>query len=455
MKKIITNNGTFCVTDSLYESIKLNNPELLENDVSKKQSKKNINDAVKTILTSLDTVSLNNEQKERIYHYINQKTKKNNKSIKIDTADDIKKLVQDCINKKGNEDLKEIITDDVINKINSTQVNQIKKIVQPKNQNNKSNVFSVSDVDSQNIKNDSIYMNITDVLKDEKLKQEIQDSEKGAEFIIKRSKEVIQRYTGVWGSNILSKHTSFNNSNTQTPANTNQNNTLLKAESLQLTDSMIVEDEQIANDNQIQNNGQYQNKTKFGQAVKGNLQLATGGFLFEPMFKTIKDTNASKALKYYAAALKFSAGSHIKWMINTMITFKNDAEEYQNAMKEDPKNPNSSKSVEKEKGMRAFENLCFSYLRNVTTQLEINGEQEYRQIINVIRMDPKLYERYDIHNINTIQVLDAKETVITFVNKVTHIVDMIMVVSPLFARGKELAKNAKATWDIIKKHNKL
>ena len=60
----------------------------------------------------------------------------------------------------------------------------------------------------------------------------------------------------------------------------------------------------------------------------------------------------------------------------------------------------------------------------------------------VMKYDPKIRNNFNVREMNDIRVMDSKRTIITFVEKKSGNIALVIIAEPFLARTKELLKRA-------------
>ena len=410
---INTIHGQFDITQSLFEEIMRNNPEwiLLEADKATQEA----NDQI-----MLNYLRAHPDDYENVYQYTTKMHKQDDKEISDKGWKKISQLYAKM--KNHDEELKNpngkkdgfrqfVLNTEGPNALAKASMPQIVQMIQKFNRN-------------------------------QELHKQIQEAETLATGVIKRVKDVIQRYSGLAGSHISGTKSQFNTYDKTKEGNTANNNVApqqpnndnqaqqVKVENVEW-DNMEIMNEEVAKNIQptsepvMNPTGTYKTTSGNPRKVKTALQQAFGGFAIEPLFKDVNQ--AGKALKYYKASCHKNNGkSLIDDMIDLMFYIKFDNEEQ------------IDKKYQKE--LKKFESMVYSFLHNVVYKLEINNIQHYDNVLQIIRGDPTLNDMFDINYNYTRQQFDTKENVIMFRNKRDSIVDFLLVARPLLYQGRKLAK---------------
>lgn len=439
MVNVITNRGIFNITNSLLEAIKKNNPLLLEAKkkdsygyeslLLPKLSKYGFKD-VKQITPILNKIA---EKKPDILSNFNKTSDviikaiekaKENKKIQNEPKQQ-SELVKDNSgqqildaqkekNKNVSGDLENSVTPEVKKEVDSEIKNkennqENKEILSTKSENNRKSE------NNGKIDNTLKYM----VENDYELHKQISSIEMLSSHIIKRIKYILHSQAGIMGSNTNATPSKFPE----------------------------YDDEDLFSDNNFDPNNRTINHTMTNKSVnsmrsnsspirKGSseLKLAFGGFKITPFFGDLNSSVSGKALKYYASAQKDTKNSRIDEMIRTLIKLKTNPELFD---KEDLDNY-----------QKPFEQMAYRFLHNVVYNLLINNETHYDEMLRIIRNDNVLKDMFNISYLNIQQQLNARENIMYFENLENGTIDLLLIISPLLAKGRKIIDNLKPIWNL-------
>ena len=410
MIQVNTINGKFNISESLFEEIMKNNPELLEDDNATRRS---------------------NEQLIMNDYRIHPETASEWSKEYID-----KLYKEGGLTKKGYQNLRRQLG----------RLNQYRHNLNDDEKQKDFVGFSKSidsqnpqDIDSQNPQD--IFGQIRGMNNNAELHNQIKEAERLAANIVKRVKILIQKYVGIGGTNVsatpsfntYSGNTANNPANTNVepprPNNDNQNvdANVMKTENGEQVTEEVAED--ISNSSPSTQTtssiNYYQPSSKSGRKIKSGIQLALGGFAITPLFGT-RD-QAGKAIKYYKSSIRKTKKSLIDDMIDNLFQLKFHTK---------GKIPSDY-----QEDVKKFENMAYSFLHNVVYKLEVNNDKHYENVLRVIRGDPALKDLFDINYVYTKQQMDTNENVISYRNKNDQIVDLLLVSRPVFYQGKKIMQN--------------
>lgn len=463
MKRVYTKNGEYNITESLLESIKNNNPEILlerESAILKADgSHYNIDDNDKSNNNANDNGDENTVSDEE-----------NSEAI----------IVMDQLLKNGGDisnglsvNGKSYTKQDIINRF-IRRIPQFRKMYYDfkDNQSEEGNRLRQAVDDTESLKTQSnpidpenLQKTMQNFLDNSLLKKEIDGIESIAERIIKRCKKNIQQTVGLMGTAVLGQPSNYTQNNNAQNDNGQQNSTSGNSINLgQANDNtraltttnnqstaLTVYNGSTGQNNQTntQNNqsGVHNNKqpsynvtrnpelndesnsskyqSSFGKNVKSNIQLAGGGFRISPMFNDMNDkTNSGKAIKYYKANITKSKDSLIDDMIDTLIEVNNLKEEDTETLK--------------------FKNIAYNFLRNTVYKVEVNNDKLYNNVFRAIRYDDVLMDKFGVTNTSSVQLFDTKEQTVVFSDPNKNVPIAILVIFPLFAKGMEIFKKVKS-----------
>lgn len=433
MVQVITDRGIFNITNSLLEAIKKNNPVLLEakkkdsygyeNLLLPKLSKYGFKDAkqITPILNKIaeknpDILSNFNKTSEIIIKAIENAKEK--KKIQ-DNSEKQSELVKDKSgqqildsqkekNKNISGDLENSVTPEVKKEVDSEIENK------ENNQKNKE-ILSTKNENNKNKDNTLKYM----VENDYELHKQISSIEMLSSQIIKRIKYILHSQAGIMGSNINatpSKFPEYNNEDLFSNNNADPNNRTINHS---MTNKFV---------NSMGSNSPLIRKSS------SELKLAFGGFKIEPYFGDLNSPISGKALKYYASAQKDTKKSRIDEMIGTLIKLKTNPELFDKNDLDDYQKP--------------FEQMAYRFLHNVVYNLLINNETHYDEMLRIIRNDNVLKDMFNISYLNIQQQLNARENIIYFENVENGTIDLLLIISPLLAKGRKIIDNLKPLWNL-------
>lgn len=437
MVQVITDKGIFNITNSLLEAIKKNNPVLLEvkkkdsygyeNLLLPKLSKYGFKDVkqITPILNKIseknpDILSNFNKTSELIIKAIEnakEKKKMQDKSEKqselvkdnsgqqiLDAQKEKNKNVSGDLENSVTPEVKKEVDSEIKNKENNQENNQEKK-----------EILSTKNEDNKNKDNTLKYM----VENDYELHKQISSIEMLSSHIIKRIKYILHSQAGIMGSNTNATPSKFPE----------------------------YDDEDLFSDNNFDPNNRTINHTMTNKSVnsmrsnsspirKGSseLKLAFGGFKITPFFGDLNSSVSGKALKYYASAQKDTKNSRIDEMIRTLIKLKTNPELFD---KEDLDNY-----------QKPFEQMAYRFLHNVVYNLLINNETHYDEMLRIIRNDNVLKDMFNISYLNIQQQLNARENIMYFENLENGTIDLLLIISPLLAKGRKIIDNLKPIWNL-------
>lgn len=463
MMRVYTKNGEYNITESLLESIKNNNPEILlerESAILKADgSHYNIDDNDNSNNNANDNGDENTVSDEE-----------NSEAI----------IVMDQLLKNGGDisnglsvNGKTYTKQDIIDRF-IRRIPQFRKMYYDfkDNQSEEGNRLrqAVNDTESLKTQNnpvdpENLQKTMQNFLDNSLLKKEIDGIESIAERIIKRCKKNIQQTVGLMGTAVLGQPSNYTqNSNAQNDnkqQNSTSGNSINLGQANDNTRAMTTTNNQstaltVYNGSTGQNNqpntqnnqfGVHNNKqpgynvtrnpelndesnlskyqSSFGKNVKSNIQLAGGGFRISPMFNDINDkTNSGKAIKYYKANITKSKDSLIDDMIDTLIEVNNLKEEDTETLK--------------------FKNIAYNFLRNTVYKVEVNNDKLYNNVFRAIRYDDVLMDKFGVTNTSSVQLFDTKEQTVVFSDPNKNVPIAILVIFPLFAKGMEIFKKVKS-----------
>ena len=270
---INTIHGQFDITQSLFEEIMRNNPEwiLLEADKATQEA----NDQI-----MFNYLKAHPDDYENVYQYTTTMHKQDDKEISDQGYRKIAKLYAKM--KNHDEELKNpngkkdgfrqfVLNTEGPNALAKASMPQIVQMIQKFNRN-------------------------------QELHKQIQEAETLATGVIKRVKDVIQRYSGLAGSHISGTKSQFNTYDKTKEGNTANNNVepqqpnnktqQVKVENVEWDDMEIMNEEvaqniQPTSEPVMNPTGTYKTTSGTPRKVKTALQQAFGGFAIEPLFKNV------------------------------------------------------------------------------------------------------------------------------------------------------------------------
>lgn len=433
MVRVITSNGKFNITQSLFEAIQKNNNILFEkkdddtaafsyvlmnNDKARKRLKdngisieevnkllddvfeenSNIGDINSVIDKMIELHNKNEQEKEQE----SEPTSTNNK-VNQDIADE-----QLEKNSNTSNDVKQDASFEVQEKIE-----QEEEKVQQKTQEEKKK----QDVNRQTSFNThktnpyvpNVRYKMYQLVNDKELHEQIKETEKISLSIVKRCRDTIQSYLGIWGSNIMATKSKFDNDEEKIPSSEKG-----KYRSVDKT-NLIGKSKNIS---------KFTSASDLGRSTKANLQLGLGGFKFSPYFTNPE--KSGKALKYYKSYNHDAEYSKIDDMINMMILYKTKTYERDERDTDDV--------------ITKFTNMVNNFLHNTVYRLVVNNDDNYNNIIRAIRSEPAIRDLFNIESSASMQQFNTKEDILAFRNKQDKIIDLVIIATPLFYQGKEIVK---------------
>lgn len=388
VKNVITSNGNFIITDSLYESIQHNNPELLEYKIKNKANDDIIKRVENIIGERIDRkkaeelLNSNNvknmSDKEKMQYIIS------NASSQPEMSNMVNNISMDASNK---------ITHDTKNVLNQSQ----KRTQNPKNK-----------ITTDTNENDS-KLSLENFIKSNDLKQEIIRSEELAITLVKYIKTIERKRLGTYGSDIQTTKSyskdSYANNNDSLSSSNEKNNNL---------------DKDDLNDNNVRN--RYK-KSGVADNIKAYSKLMFGGFILKPINTDSYDIGLS--LRFLGDAVE-NNDTKIAQMIKTTYDIRNN-------------NIKNIKDINENRDK--FEQLVNNYLKNICYKMTINSTEDFNSMVQVMKYDPKIRARFNIREMNDIRFMDAKRTVVLFINKIDNNPSLLVIVEPVLARTKEMLKS--------------
>lgn len=322
------------------------------------------------------------------------------------------------------------ISDDIKKEVSNDVKVSIKK---EKNTNTNTNANNTELTNNFNNNSDESYKDSLEyfVKYDEELHRNIVSVEALSTQIIKRIKYVIHSQAGIMGSSTSASQSNFSNLDDSDNQNIDNQNIDNKNSSKPLKNKKYINkpSEEIT-DNIPSSSSLFRKGTS-------ELKLAFGGFKLEPFFGPLDSSISGKALKYYYSSIEKNDKSRIDEMIEKLIKIKSDDETI--------KNSDDYKKYGKE-----FEQMAYKFLHNVVYKLSVNNDNHYDIILRLIKYDDVLKKMFDIDYSNVQQQLNAQENILSFKNKKNNVVDLLIIASPLFAKGKKILNNLKPLWNVGK-----
>lgn len=342
---------------------------------------------------------------------------KNHNSKKSVKQNVQQQIIDDSAKRNDNisDDIKKEVSDDV-------------KVSIKKEKNTNTNANNTELTNNFNNNSDESYKDSLEyfVKYDEELHRNIVSVEALSTQIIKRIKYVIHSQAGIMGSSTSASPSNFSNlddSDNQNIDNKNSSKTLKNKKYINNPSEEIT-------DNIPSSSSLFRKGTS-------ELKLAFGGFKLEPFFGPLDSSVSGKALKYYYSSIEKNDKSRIDEMIEKLIKIKSDDETI--------KNSDDYKKYGKE-----FEQMAYKFLHNVVYKLSVNNDNHYDIILRLIKYDDVLKKMFDIDYSNVQQQLNAQENILSFKNKKNNVVDLLIIASPLFAKGKKILNNLKPLWNVGK-----
>lgn len=433
MVRVITSNGKFNITQSLFEAIQKNNNILFEkkdddtaafsyvlmnNDKARKRLKDN-GISIEEVNKLLDDVFEENSNIGDINSVIDKMIELHNKneqekeqeSEPTSTNDKVNQDIADeQLEKNSNtsDDVKQDASFEVQEKIEQ----QEEKVQQKKQEEKKKQELNRQKSSNTHMINPyvpNVRYKMYQLVNDKELHEQIKETEKISLSIVKRCRDTIQSYLGIWGSNIAATKSKFDDDEEKIPSSeTNKYRSVNKT-------NLIGKSKNISN---------YTSASDLGRSAKANLQLGLGGFKFSPYFTNPE--NSGKALKYYKSYNHDTEYSKIDDMINMMILYKSKTYERDERDTDDV--------------ITKFTNMVNNFLHNTVYRLVVNNDDNYNNIIRAIRSEPAIRDLFNIESSASMQQFNTKEDILAFRNKHDKIVDLVIIATPLFYQGKEIVK---------------
>ena len=433
MVRVITSNGKFNITQSLFEAIQKNNNILFEkkdddtaafsyvlmnNDKARKRLKDN-GISIEEVNKLLDDVFEENSNIGDINSVIDKMIELHNKNEQEKEQESEPTSINDKVNQDiADEQLeKNSNTSDDVKQDASFEVQekieQQEEKVQQKTQEEKKK----QEVNRQTSFNNQIInpyvpnvrYKMYQLVNDKELHEQIKETEKISLSIVKRCRDTIQSYLGIWGSNIAATKSKFDNDEEKIPSSEKG-----KYRSVDKT-NLIGKSKNIS---------KFTSASDLGRSAKANLQLGLGGFKFSPYFTNPE--KSGKALKYYKSYNHDTEYSKIDDMINMMILYKTKTYERDERDTDDV--------------ITKFTNMVNNFLHNTVYRLVVNNDDNYNNIIRAIRSEPAIRDLFNIESSASMQQFNTKEDILAFRNKQDKIIDLVIIATPLFYQGKEIVK---------------
>ena len=432
MVRVITSNGKFNITQSLFEAIQKNNNILFEkkdddtaafsyvlmnNDKARKRLKDN-GISIEEVNKLLDDVFEENSNIGDINSVIDKMIELHNKneqekeqeSEPTSTNDKVNQDIADeQLEKNSNtsDDVKQDASFEVQEKIEQEEKVQQKTQEEKKKQDvNRQTSFNTH---KMNPYVPNVRYKMYQLVNDKELHEQIKETEKISLSIVKRCRDTIQSYLGIWGSNIMATKSKFDNDEEKIPSSEKG-----KYRSVDKT-NLIGKSKNIS---------KFTSASDLGRSTKANLQLGLGGFKFSPYFTNPE--KSGKALKYYKSYNHDAEYSKIDDMINMMILYKTKTYERDERDTDDV--------------ITKFTNMVNNFLHNTVYRLVVNNDDNYNNIIRAIRSEPAIRDLFNIESSASMQQFNTKEDILAFRNKQDKIIDLVIIATPLFYQGKEIVK---------------
>lgn len=440
MVQVCTDNGIFNITKDLYEAIKINHPVLLEDKnttihyeplILPKLRKYGFTN-VKQITPMLNQIA---EIKPEILSDINKTTNVIIKGIENKRNKDKEKKADSDVEKNTTSEKEQVlqqitdnqaerhdgnISSDMFSQVSPEKKEEIEKNNQinkndENNQNNQPTKAGFKNIDE---KNKLKYM----VENDYELHQQISSIEALSTQIIKRIKYILHSQAGIMGSHTQSTSSQFPE--------------LSQEEKDLFTDTNADPNKKVNHTMTNKHVDKMDDNSSSFRRGASELKLAFGGFKFKPYFGDLNSSISGKALKYYASAQKDTDNSRIDDMIKTLLVLKTNPEKF------DKEDLNNYK--------KPFEQMAYRFLHNVVYSLIINNETQYDEMLRIIRNDNVLKDMFNVSYLNIQQQLNARENIMYFENIENKTIDLLLIVSPLLAKGRKIINNLKPLWDLHK-----
>ena len=342
---------------------------------------------------------------------------KNHNSKKSVKQNVQQQIIDDSAKRNDNisDDIKKEVSDDV-------------KVSIKKEKNTNTNANNTELTNNFNNNSDESYKDSLEyfVKYDEELHRNIVSVEALSTQIIKRIKYVIHSQAGIMGSSTSASPSNFSNLDDNDNQNIDNKNS-----------SKTLKNKKYINNPSEEITDNIPSSSSLFRKGTSELKLAFGGFKLEPFFGPLDSSVSGKALKYYYSSIEKNDKSRIDEMIEKLIKIKSDDETI--------KNSDDYKKYGKE-----FEQMAYKFLHNVVYKLSVNNDNHYDIILRLIKYDDVLKKMFDIDYSNVQQQLNAQENILSFKNKKNNVVDLLIIASPLFAKGKKILNNLKPLWNVGK-----
>ena len=342
---------------------------------------------------------------------------KNHNSKKSVKQNVQQQIIDDSAKRNDNisDDIKKEVSDDV-------------KVSIKKEKNTNTNTNNTELTNNFNNNSDKSYKDSLEyfVKYDEELHRNIVSVEALSTQIIKRIKYVIHSQAGIMGSSTSASPSNFSNLDDNDNQNIDNKNS-----------SKTLKNKKYINNPSEEITDNIPSSSSLFRKGTSELKLAFGGFKLEPFFGPLDSSVSGKALKYYYSSIEKNDKSRIDEMIEKLIKIKSDDETI--------KNSDDYKKYGKE-----FEQMAYKFLHNVVYKLSVNNDNHYDIILRLIKYDDVLKKMFDIDYSNVQQQLNAQENILSFKNKKNNVVDLLIIASPLFAKGKKILNNLKPLWNVGK-----
>ena len=433
MVRVITSNGKFNITQSLFEAIQKNNNILFEkkdddtaafsyvlmnNDKARKRLKDN-GISIEEVNKLLDDVFEENSNIGDINSVIDKMIELHNKneqekeqeSEPTSTNDKVNQDIADeQLEKNSNTsgDVKQDASFEVQEKIEQEEEKVQQKTQEEKKKQDVNRQTSFN-THKMNTYVPNVRYKMYQLVNDKELHEQIKETEKISLSIVKRCRDTIQSYLGIWGSNIMATKSKFDNDEEKIPSSEKG-----KYRSVDKT-NLIGKSKNIS---------KFTSASDLGRSTKANLQLGLGGFKFSPYFTNPE--KSGKALKYYKSYNHDAEYSKIDDMINMMILYKTKTYERDERDTDDV--------------ITKFTNMVNNFLHNTVYRLVVNNDDNYNNIIRAIRSEPAIRDLFNIESSASMQQFNTKEDILAFRNKQDKIIDLVIIATPLFYQGKEIVK---------------
>ena len=433
MVRVITSNGKFNITQSLFEAIQKNNNILFEkkdddtaafsyvlmnNDKARKRLKDN-GISIEEVNKLLDDVFEENSNIGDINSVIDKMIELHNKneqekeqeSEPTSTNDKVNQDIADeQLEKNSNTsgDVKQDASFEVQEKIEQEEEKVQQKTQEEKKKQDVNRQTSFN-THKMNTYVPNVRYKMYQLVNDKELHEQIKETEKISLSIVKRCRDTIQSYLGIWGSNIMATKSKFDNDEEKIPSSEKG-----KYRSVDKT-NLIGKSKNIS---------KFTSASDLGRSTKANLQLGLGGFKFSPCFTNPE--KSGKALKYYKSYNHDAEYSKIDDMINMMILYKTKTYERDERDTDDV--------------ITKFTNMVNNFLHNTVYRLVVNNDDNYNNIIRAIRSEPAIRDLFNIESSASMQQFNTKEDILAFRNKQDKIIDLVIIATPLFYQGKEIVK---------------